>query len=336
MTVETAFCYLLVATVGLVGLFLLIQQDARAVVFVMIGVFSMATLQVVTSLGTYPIVCRIAPDLDNRTVVIPCQGPTSLAWLVGFSATLVVVAVWVVYRHAGFAWLLQDTFAIFVCCQFVQVLRLNSIKVSYALLVSFMVYDIFMVFISPAIFKSSVMVTVAQAGTGSTSISAADPFTCVRIPDERMPMLFMLPRIGAEGEYAMLGLGDVLLPGLLLSFMLRYDTLAFRDSRAGCGLFHVCRRYPYWTVGILGYIVGLLLAFLANTFGFTIFEVRGQPALLYLVPCTLIPFTIMALIRGEFGAMWDGPPALLLSQPPPPTATTSAAEGRSLLKQEAV
>lgn len=113
-----------------------------------------------------------------------------------------MVAVWVVYRHAGFAWLLQDTFAIFVCCQFVQVLRLNSIKVcvplfgsrlfasnesphifsgyyvfsnnagtllpvllpqvSYALLVSFMVYDIFMVFISPAIFKSSVMVTVAQ------------------------------------------------------------------------------------------------------------------------------------------------------------------------------
>lgn len=35
-------------------------------------------------------------------------------------------------------------------------------------------------------------------------------------------MLFMLPRFGSEGEYAMLGLGDVLLPGLLLSFMLRY------------------------------------------------------------------------------------------------------------------
>lgn len=35
-----------------------------------------------------------------------------------------------------------------------------------------------------------------------------------------------------------------------------------------------------------------------------------------------------APIRGEFGAMWDGPPALLLSQPPPPTTTTSAAEGR--------
>ncbi len=37
-----------------------------------------------------------------------------------------------------------------------------SVQVSTALLASFMVYDIFMVFISPLIFKSSVMVTVAQ------------------------------------------------------------------------------------------------------------------------------------------------------------------------------
>lgn len=58
---------------------------------------------------------------------------------------------------------------------------------------------------------------------------------------------------------------------------------------------YLCRRYPYWTVGVVGYVVGLLLAFLANTLGFTIFDVKGQPALLYLVPCGQAP--AMACVR---------------------------------------
>ncbi len=31
--------------------------------------------------------------------------------------------------HSSYAWVFQDTFAVFVCCQFVQALRMNSIKV---------------------------------------------------------------------------------------------------------------------------------------------------------------------------------------------------------------
>ena len=70
---------------------------------------------------------------------------------------------WLTARHSGYAWLLQDFFAVFICCQFLLALRMSSIKVSTVLLVSFMVYDIFMVFLSPLIFKSSVMVTVCYS-----------------------------------------------------------------------------------------------------------------------------------------------------------------------------
>jgi signal peptide peptidase-like protein 2B len=313
MTVGTALCYLVVATVGLVGLYLLIQQDARYVVFFMIGVFSMAALSVVTSLGTYPLVRYFAPDLDQKPCTLPLLGTSSVAWVMGFVVSVALVVTWVVGRHNPYAWILQDTFGVFVCCQFMLALRMNSIKVSTVLLVSFMIYDIFMVFITPAIFKSSVMVTVAQAGTGSASISKTDPTQCIRMADERMPMLFMLPRLGAEGEYAMLGLGDVLLPGLLLSFMLRYDTLCNHiPTASGCfGPWRRFRqRYPYWFLGMGGYKFGLFLAFLANTVGFTIFDVKGQPALLYLVPCTLGPMALYALIRGELGYLWDGPECL--------------------------
>lgn len=77
--------------------------------------------------------------------------------------------------------------------QFFTSIRLNSIKVSTVLLVAFMLYDIFMVFISPLIFKQSVMLEVATAGAGSNT-QDTDTHTCERTPTERMPMLFLIPR----------------------------------------------------------------------------------------------------------------------------------------------
>ena len=32
----------------------------------------------------------------------------------------------------------------------------------------------------------------------------------------------------------------------------------------------------------------------------------AQPALLYIVPCTLLPVMFTACVRGEFKDMWDG------------------------------
>ena len=32
----------------------------------------------------------------------------------------------------------------------------------------------------------------------------------------------------------------------------------------------------------------------------------GQPALLYLVPCTLVPTYVMGWLRGETGLLWRG------------------------------
>ena len=46
-----------------------------------------------------------------------------------------------------------------------------------------------------------------------------------------------------------------------------------------------------------GYATGLLLTFLANAYGLTFFNVKGQPALLYLVPCTLWPLSLFAYFR---------------------------------------
>ena len=51
---------------------------------------------------------------------------------------------------------------------------------------------------------------------------------------------------------------------------------------------------PAYTLGLIATFVSL---FLMNS---------AQPALLYLVPFTLIPVFVVSIIRGDFAAMWQG------------------------------
>jgi len=160
-----------------------------------------------------------------------------------------------------------------------------------------------MVFLSPYFFSSSIMVEVANAGAGGSDrhTLSEDGLTCVHHLGERMPILFMLPRFGWVGGYTMLGLGDVVLPGLLVCFALRFD-LATKKAVFSC------RRISYYVLLCIGYATGLMLTVLANVYHITINGVEGQPALLYLVPCTIIPLSILSYCRGEFSDMWNGTP----------------------------
>jgi hypothetical protein len=57
----------------------------------------------------------------------------------------------------------------------------------------------------------------------------------------------------------------------------------------------------FYTVGIIGYLLGLLTTYIS-----LILMKRGQPALLYLVPFTLIPTIVLAYKRGVLREMWNG------------------------------
>ncbi|XP_060081190.1 signal peptide peptidase-like 2B [Ylistrum balloti] len=60
-------------------------------------------------------------------------------------------------------------------------------------------------------------------------------------------------------------------------------------------------RKVYFTASVIGYGVGLLFTFAALYFMET-----GQPALLYLVPCTLVTTMVIGCCRGEFKLLWNG------------------------------
>eukprot|EP00581_Thalassiosira_minuscula_P002660 CAMPEP_0183744308 /NCGR_PEP_ID=MMETSP0737-20130205/65663_1 /TAXON_ID=385413 /ORGANISM="Thalassiosira miniscula, Strain CCMP1093" /LENGTH=931 /DNA_ID=CAMNT_0025979947 /DNA_START=589 /DNA_END=3384 /DNA_ORIENTATION=- len=250
----------------------------------------------------------------------------------------------------AFYWLVQDIFGLCMCMLFLETIKLNAIKVGAVLLIVAFFYDIFFVFVTPLLTKhgESIMVNVATSG----GPPKADPSWCEKYPfsadckgGDPLPMLFAIPRVGDyQGGCSMLGLGDIVLPGLLLSFASRYDESKrlmglisggsgrvvnnacpdamgagnrSKSANPFCALCCCCCRAGYFGPVMVGYAVGLLMANAAVY----IMEM-GQPALLYLVPCCLGTMVYMGHKAGELNDLWEGPrviravDALMYGEPP--------------------
>ncbi|KAH8023549.1 hypothetical protein HPB51_014798 [Rhipicephalus microplus] len=111
---------------------------------------------------------------------------------------------------------------------------------------------------------------------------------------EQIPMLMRVPRFGNHdisvclNPYSLLGFGDIVVPGLLIAFLRGFDLIKV----GGC---------LYFPVVLIFYGLGLLATFAA------LYLMRmSQPALLYLVPFTVIPALIIARCRGELDDIWSG------------------------------
>lgn len=104
-------------------------------------------------------------------------------------------------------------------------------------------------------------------------------------------MLLRVPRtFDPWGGYDMIGFGDILFPGLLVSFAFRYD----KANKKG-----VLNGYFLWLT--IGYGFGLFFTYL----GLYLMDGHGQPALLYLVPCTLGFAVILGAARRELKHLWN-------------------------------
>lgn len=202
--------------------------------------------------------------------------------LVLIALCLAVGLWWLIERHKSYAWVLQDILGVAFCIQMLKKVRLPSLKICSILLILLFAYDIFFVFITPFFTKdgSSVMIDIAT-GRGSTS-------------GERLPIVLMFPKMNINEfascfwPFSLLGFGDIFVPGLLVSFCYGFDLQVISG-----GIY-------YFTVSI-AYGVGLALTFVA-----LMVMKKGQPALLYLVPCTLTAVFLLALKRKEFEQMWSG------------------------------
>ena len=116
--------------------------------------------------------------------------------------SLPLVVTWFMTRQ----WALSNFIALVLAAVFLKTVKLNRAKPAVLLLSLLFVYDIFFVFGSPYVFPQgkSVMVEVA---------------TSMDLPNKLgMPRL-----LAAEGRGSMLGLGDIVVPGLYLTFLSNLD-----------------------------------------------------------------------------------------------------------------
>jgi minor histocompatibility antigen H13 len=193
---------------------------------------------------------RFTIDFDTRLIL-----SIGLCSLIGIS--------YLIKKH----WLVNNLFGLAFAVNAIELIRLNTVSTAAILLGGLFVYDVFWVF------GTEVMVSVAK--------------------NFEAPIKLVFPQnllgaglLGNDTQMAMLGLGDIVVPGILVALMLRFDV------RAGHG-----RAYYFWTT-FWAYLAGLL-----TTIAVMHFFKHAQPALLYLVPaCLLTPFAC-ALVRGEIAAL---------------------------------
>lgn len=282
--------FMALAGVVLIGLYYAKIGGVIPVLFAVSGAVTLA--QVV---GT-PLMEWLVPSIASRELPIPLSGGTaSVSECLGFLPSIAVAVVW--YLHRRTYWVLQDLMGISLCFLFLRTVQLPNLKVATVLLTLAFAYDVFFVFLSPIFFGSSVMVDVASGGPAAYTKSGYPGVDyCERYPTysacvdpEPMPMLLVMPRImNWAGGVSMLGLGDIIMPGMLHSFAQRYDY-----ARGGTK--------NYFRMMAIGYAVGLALANLA-----VMITSMGQPALMYIVPSTLGPLIIASKRNGDFRAMWSG------------------------------
>ncbi|XP_054790896.1 signal peptide peptidase-like 2 isoform X1 [Prosopis cineraria] len=208
-------------------------------------------------------------------IKVPLFGAISYLTLAISPFCIAYAVLWAVYRSVSFAWIGQDILGIALIIAVLQIVHIPNLKVGTVLLGCAFLYDLFWVFVSKKLFSESVMIVVARGDKSG---------------EDGIPMLLKFPRIfDPWGGYSIIGFGDILLPGTLVAFALRYDWLANRSLRGG---------YFLWAMFAYGF--GLLTTYVA----LNLMDGHGQPALLYIVPFTLGTFLTLGRRRGDLRNLW--------------------------------
>ncbi|XP_022752402.1 signal peptide peptidase-like isoform X3 [Durio zibethinus] len=190
-----------------------------------------------------PAIKRFLPKHWNKDLII-WHFPYFRSLDIEFTRSQIVAAIPGTFFCAWYAsqkhWLANNILGLSFCIQGIEMLSLGSFKTGAILLAGLFVYDIFWVFFTP------VMVSVAQ------SFDA--------------PIKLLFPTADSARPFSMLGLGDIVIPGIFVALALRFDVSRGKESQ-------------YFKSAFLGYTVGLVLTILVmNWFH------AAQPALLYIVP----------------------------------------------------
>ncbi|KAF7210465.1 minor histocompatibility antigen H13 isoform X2 [Nothobranchius furzeri] len=265
----------IIASCTLFGLYLFFKVFSQEYINLLLSVYFFVLGVLALSHTMSPLMSRIFPESfpNKQYQLLFTQGSgETKEEIVNYefdTKTLVcllissVVGFWYLLKKH---WIANNLFGLAFALNGVELLHLNNVSTGCILLGGLFIYDVFWVF------GTNVMVTVAK--------SFEAPIKLV------FPQDLLEKGLGAS-NFAMLGLGDIVIPGIFIALLLRFDVSLKKNSRT------------YFYSSFLAYIFGLgLTIFVMHTFK------HAQPALLYLVPaCVGFP-VLVALLKGELMEMF--------------------------------
>jgi minor histocompatibility antigen H13 len=170
----------------------------------------------------------------------------------------------------------------------IEHLSLGAVSTGAILLAGLFVYDVFWVFCTP------VMVTVAKSF--DAPIKLLFPRSLAAARGVAAAAAAAGSKGGGASPFSMLGLGDIVIPGVFVALLLRRDAArgAAKPGAPAKGA------GAYFAAAYAGYVAGLA----ATIVVMNVFE-AAQPALLYIVPAVLGCVGALAAGRGEAKAVFE-------------------------------
>ncbi len=286
MTQKDAWTFPIIGSGVLFGLFLLFRFFDKEKINLLFQIYF-------SIIGAYTIACYIYERFGNYEAFKSLKNSVlfripAIKWVSDTESNIDLLFVITTIIGTGVAigyyftkhWTLNNILGMCFCIFGIENMLLGQYKVGFILLCLLFLYDIFWVFGTP------VMVTVAKSLDGPIKL--------------QFPKTLFAEKL----EYNMIGLGDIVIPGVFVALMLRFDLINYIKSRVETPE-DDCVPYSFsnvifFNMTMFGYILGIF-----TTLSVMIFFKAAQPALLYLVPGILIFSFLCALMKGKVSELWN-------------------------------
>lgn len=283
MTKKDAMKFPLMGSIMLFSLFLAFKFLPKDLVNLVLSAYFVLIGTAALVATVDPLVAPFLPaafphkDITIKIPAIPRLLPEGFEFSFStFEAVLAIPAAGFCYWYwTTKHWLGNNALGIAFSLQGVEHLSLGAVQNGVILLSGLFFYDVFWVFCTP------VMVSVAK------SFDAPIKLLFPRVP---------MPTTAGASAFSMLGLGDIVIPGIFVAIILRYDAEHnnFHGTQTPSGIGTNKRTTRYFKSAFIGYVAGL-----ATTIAVMNIFQAAQPALLYIVPAVLIITFGHAKIAGD-------------------------------------
>jgi len=274
MTKKDAYMFPIIGSGVLLGLYILFQVFSKEYINLLLtayafffGFLSLAELFVPIIKKMSPLLAQSAPrsfkyklPWEKEINTLSFNHADVVSWFVALICVL--------WYGSTKNWLANNLIGLSFSINGVSIISLGSYQVGCILLCGLFIYDIFWVF------GTDVMVTVAKSFDGPIKV------------------VFPKSLFADKYNFSMLGLGDIVFPGVFIALLLRYDAHRAKPRRSNF-------KAPYFRTTFVGYALGLVTTiYVMHTFQ------APQPALLYLVPACIGFSLVQALFLGDLKGLY--------------------------------